>query len=210
MSTMPGHGLYAITDAMLLPDERLVEAVAAAIAGGATLIQFRDKGADAGRRRALASAVLAACHAAGVPLIVNDDVALAAAIGADGVHLGRDDAAVRQARARLGEGAIIGISCYNELERARRAVRLGADYVAFGRFFPSRTKPDAVRAEPALLRAARAELDCSLVAIGGISPENGRPLIEAGADLLAAIHGVFAAPDVRSAAAAYTALFAPA
>lgn len=209
MSRLPARGLYAITDAALLPDTRLADAVAEAIAGGAVLIQFRDKGDDGERRTRLAGAVLEVCRGAGVPLLINDDVALALRVGADGVHLGRDDAALAPARERLGAEAIIGISCYNDLERARRASREGADYVAFGRFFPSRTKPRAVPAAPALLRSARTELDRPLVAIGGITPENGRPLIEAGADLLAAIHGVFGAGDVRAAAAAYAALFAP-
>ncbi|MAT65105.1 MAG: hypothetical protein CMN57_05635 [Gammaproteobacteria bacterium] len=132
---------------------------------------------------------------------------MAAAAGAHGVHLGRDDAAVTAARERLGPRAIIGVSCYNELDRARQAARLGADYVAFGRFFPSRTKPQAVQAEPALLTAARRELGLPLVAIGGITPENGGLLLAAGADMLAVIHGVFGAADIEAAARGYTALF---
>jgi thiamine-phosphate pyrophosphorylase len=142
-----------------------------------------------------------------VPLIINDDVELAVHCGAAGVHLGRDDADLATARARLGTGAIIGVSCYADLERAREAAAAGADYLAFGRFFPSQTKPEAVPADPALLAAARRELDLPLCAIGGITPANAAPLLEAGADLLAVIQGLFGQPDVRAAAARFQALF---
>jgi thiamine-phosphate pyrophosphorylase len=141
--------------------------------------------------------------------IVNDDLDLAAAVGADGVHLGRDDAHPRRARHRLGRRALIGISCYNQLERAREAQALGADYAAFGRFFPSHTKPSAVQADPELLRRARREIDLPLVAIGGITPENAGFLLDAGADMLAVVDGVFGADDVRAAARSFTELFGP-
>ncbi|BCO31819.1 thiamine-phosphate synthase [Thiohalobacter sp. COW1] len=201
------HGLYAITDPDLLPDDRLVDAVTAALAGGARAIQFRDKRPETALKLELARALNALCRDFGALFLINDDVELAAAVGAHGVHLGRDDAAVTAARERLGPQAIIGVSCYNELDRARHAARLGADYVAFGRFFPSRTKPQAVQAEPALLRAARAELELPLVAIGGITPENGGLLLEAGADMLAVIHGLFGAEDIATAARRYATLF---
>ena len=147
------------------------------------------------------------CHAAGALFVVNDDVELAAAIGADGVHVGRDDAAVAQARARLGPYRIVGASCYDQIDLGRSAVAAGADYVAFGSFHPSPTKPGAVRADPELLRRARRELAVPLVAIGGITPENGAALIAAGADMLAVIHAVFGAADTRAAAAAIARLF---
>ncbi len=143
----------------------------------------------------------------GIPLIVNDDVELAAAVGAAGVHLGRDDAALQAARTRLGAEAIIGISCYNDLQRARQAAQAGADYVAFGRFYPSHSKPQAVLAEPALLSQATTELALPVVAIGGITPANGRALLAAGASMLAAIHGVFGQPDITAAARRYADLF---
>jgi thiamine-phosphate pyrophosphorylase len=142
-------------------------------------------------------------------LIVNDDVELAYQCGADGVHLGRDDTSFLEARQRLGTKAIIGVSCYNRLELALQAARLGADYVAFGRFFSSRSKPEAVQAEAELLRQARQQLDLPLVAIGGITPENGRQLIEAGADMLAVIHAVFGLPDIRQACAQFQTIFLP-
>lgn len=142
-----------------------------------------------------------------MPLVINDDVALAVALGADGVHLGRDDADPGEARAMLGRAAIVGVSCYDRYERAEWAKSVGADYVAFGRFFRSGTKPDAVQASADLLRRARRELGLPLVAIGGITPENGGPLIAAGADMLAVVEAVFARPDIRAAAHAFARLF---
>lgn len=201
------RGLYAVTDPELPAAADLAARVGAALAGGAVLIQYRDKSADAAQRSERARAVLACCRVHGVPLLINDDVELAAAIGADGVHLGRDDAALAAARQRLGPRAIIGVSCYNELPRAIAAAEAGADYVAFGRFFPSRTKPRAVQAEVDLLRRAKKSINIPVVAIGGITPDNGGSLVAAGADLLAAIHGVFGAPDVRSEVKRYASLF---
>jgi thiamine-phosphate pyrophosphorylase len=201
------RGLYAIADTRYLSAARLLDAVGEAIAGGARLIQYRDKGTDPGRRREQARALGALCRAHGVAFLVNDDVALAAATGADGVHLGRDDPALSAARRQLGAGSLIGVSCYNELERARAAQAAGADYVAFGSFYASPTKPQAVRAGVELLRAARAALHIPIVAIGGITPDNGAALIAAGADALAAIDGVFNQPDIRAAAERYARLF---
>lgn len=208
MTTKPRvGGLYAIADTRYLDDARLLPAVAQAIGGGTRVIQYRDKKHDAGTRLQQASELARLCHQHGVPFIVNDDVALAKQAGADGVHLGREDVPLTQARAQLGPEAVIGVSCYNELERALTAQAGGADYVAFGRFFPSRTKPQAVPADPALLRAARRRLHVPIVAIGGITPENGAALIAAGADALAVIEGVFGQADVRAAAESYARLF---
>lgn len=201
------HGLYAIADTHYLEAARLAPAVEAAIAGGARVIQYRDKRHDAASRVRQARDLAAICRRHGVLFLVNDDVVLAEAAGADGVHLGRGDMLPAAARRLLGPGKIIGVSCYNELERALAAERAGADYVAFGSFFPSRTKPQAVRATPDLLRAAKQRLPIPVVAIGGITPENGAALIEAGADMLAVIEGVFAQPDVRAAAGHYARLF---
>ena len=208
MSTRRLRGLYAITDPRLTPEPTLRAQVAAAIAGGAALVQYRHKEADAATRRREAGALLGLCRERGVALLLNDDVALARELGTDGVHLGRHDADPGAARAALGPQALIGVSCYNELARARGACAAGADYVAFGRFFPSRTKPEAVPAEPALLTQAGAELDCPLVAIGGITADNGAQLIAAGADMLAVIDGLFGQADVEGAARRIAALFA--
>jgi len=201
------RGLYAITDERLSAPGQLPVCVCEAIAGGASVIQYRNKQGNAQQRRQEAAALLQLCQQHRVPLIINDDVALAASVNADGVHLGKADASLAQARQQLGPQAIIGVSCYNSLERAMSAARGGADYVAFGRFFCSLSKPDAPPAEAALLGQARRQLQLPIVAIGGITPENGQALVAAGADLLAAIHGVFGQPDIQAAASAYAALF---
>ena len=200
---LQGQGLYVITDG---PRPNLLEAVAQARAGGARLLQYRDKTTDHPRRFDEARALRALCAARGVPLIVNDDVELARAAGAAGVHLGEDDSDIAAARAVLGPDAIIGVSCYDSLERARELVAAGADYVAFGAFFPSPTKPHARRASFDLLRQSAA-LGVPRVAIGGITPDNGGSLIDAGADYLAVISAVFGDPDVRGAAERFAQLF---
>jgi len=201
------RGLYVITDPELIPAARLAEQVDAALAGGAVLVQYRDKQAAPAARWERAQAILSRCRARGVPLVINDDPDLAAALGADGVHLGNEDADPVAARGRLGPRAVVGVSCYNQLARAEAAVAAGADYVAFGRFFASRTKPEAVQAETALLRRARQRLRVPVVAIGGIDAANGAGLIAAGADLLAVVHGVFGKSDVTAAARSLAALF---
>ena len=172
----------------------------------AELLQYRNKQADAALRAAQAAALAPLCRAAGVPLIVNDDPRLARDVKASGVHLGEHDGTVAAARAILGPDAIVGVSCYDDLERARKAADEDADYIAFGAFFPSATKPNARRATPALLGAAGA-LGLPMVAIGGITVDNARPLLEAGADLLAVVGGVFDAPDPVAAAREFQALF---
>lgn len=201
------RGLYAITPIRPADGPGLTEQVAAAIAGGARVVQYRDKSGDNAKRVREASELLALCRGRGVPLIINDDLALAARVGADGLHLGRDDPDPREARRRLGGQAIIGVSCYDQLDRALWAQAVGAQYVAFGRFFPSPTKPQAVPTSLKLLRRARRELRLPLVAIGGITPENGPALIAAGADMLAVVSGIFSQPDIRSAAQAFTRVF---
>ncbi len=204
---LPPGGLYAITENRPIPLAMLVKRVSLAIDGGAILIQYREKHLPREERGREARALAKLCRERDIPLIINDDIELAAACDAAGVHLGQDDAPVSHARQRLGRRAIIGVSCYNQLERARTAAGTEASYVAFGRFFPSNTKPGAVQALPALLRQARREIKLPIVAIGGITPQNGAELLEAGADLLAVIHGVFGQYDIRAAAQSYAALF---
>jgi thiamine-phosphate pyrophosphorylase len=200
-------GLYAITDKGLCGGIGLIDAVSAAIDGGAVVVQYRDKGDDAESRLAEARALVGLCAGRGVVTIVNDDVDLALAVAADGVHLGRDDADPAQARRRLGDDRLIGVSCYDSLALGRDAQAAGCDYVAFGSAYPSPTKPGAVHASLDLYRRAVAGLDLPVVAIGGITPANAIPLIEAGCRSVAVISGVFGAPDIRSAAAAYTTCF---
>jgi thiamine-phosphate pyrophosphorylase len=205
------RGLYAITpdtDDLAL----LVAKVEAAISGGAQAIQYRHKSATPELRRRQAAMLSRVCDGRGALLIINDDAQLAREVGAAGVHLGQDDGDVGRTRARIGDAMLIGVSCYNDMGRARRLVAEGADYVAFGSFFPSATKPDARRADPSLLRRARA-LGVPVVAIGGITSANARGLIDAGADVVAVITDVFAhdsLADVTRAAAAIAACFDPA
>lgn len=198
------RGLYLIT-----PDDgdtaRLLARVGRVI-GLATLLQYRNKSASDALRREQATALLSLCRAAGVPLLINDDWRLAAQIGAQGAHLGERDGALREARQALGEAAILGASCYDDLGLARAAATTGASYLAFGAFFPSPTKPHARRATAGLLTEA-ARFGLPRVAIGGITPDNAAQLVDAGADLIAVISGVFDALDPVAAAQAYRACF---
>ena len=205
MAALPG-GLYAITPEE--PDtEQLCRMVRAALAGGAAVVQYRNKGAEARQRRAQAGALAELCRAQGAPLIVNDDIELAREVGAQGVHLGGDDGDLAAARARLGPAMLLGASCYDRLDLAIAARAAGADYVAFGSVFPSPTKPAAVRAPLALFGEARRTVRLPLVAIGGITVENAGAVISAGADALAVISALFDAPDVTARARAFKRLF---
>ena len=201
------RGLYLLT-----PDEadtsRLLARVDAALAGGPTWLQYRNKAANAALRREQAAALLPLCRARGVPLIVNDDWALAPDLGAAGAHLGASDGELRRARAVLGATAILGASCYDDPARARAAADEGASYIAFGAFFPSPTKPGA-RAAPLSLLREHAGGPLPVVAIGGITPDNAPAVVAAGADLVAAITGVFDAADPAAAVRAYGRAFAP-
>ncbi|MDH5834523.1 thiamine phosphate synthase [Luteimonas kalidii] len=199
------RGLYPVTPDV--DDTGALLALVVHVLPHATWLQYRHKTATPALRRTQVAALLPACRAAGVPLIVNDDWRLAAESGADGAHLGEDDGDLQAARAALGRGAILGASCYDALERARRAVDAGASYVAFGAFFPTATKATTRRASPDLLRAA-AGLGVPRVAIGGITVDNAPGLVAAGADLLAVVNGVFGASDPRAAAQAYLQAFA--
>ncbi|MFQ6313228.1 thiamine phosphate synthase [Lysobacter capsici] len=204
-SPWPRRGLYAIT-----PDDtdtpRLVARVETVLVAGAQWLQYRNKAADPHLRREQALALLPICRRHGVPLIVNDDWRLAAQIGADGAHLGEDDGELAAARAAMGDRALIGASCYDRFDLACAAAATGASYIAFGAFFASPTKPNARRATPELLQQS-AILRLPRVAIGGITPDNARSLVDAGADLLAVISGVFDAPDPAAAVRAYLSCF---
>ena len=188
---LPRCGLYALTPDHVGDPALLVARVLAAIEGGAVLVQYRDKSACAAARESRARALVTACHGRGVPLIVNDAVQLAAEVGAAGVHIGRDDGDIGAARTALGAASIIGVSCYDSLALARAAVAAGADYVAFGSFYASASKPGAVRCPVEILRQAAIELAVPIVAIGGITAENAAPLLAAGASLLAVIGALF-------------------
>ena len=201
----PSRGLYAITQTDNKSALAIINEVRAAIIGGAVVVQYRDKNpVDA---VSLATALVKVCHEFNVPLLINDDVELAIAVGADGVHIGKEDGAIEYARARLGTDAIIGASCYNSIERALEAQVQGATYVAFGRFFPSNSKPLAAPAELTTLQAAKLKISVPTVAIGGILPENAGQLLDAGADLLAVIGGLFDTGNIEQSAREYNRLF---
>jgi thiamine-phosphate pyrophosphorylase len=201
MSARPGFpgGVYAITPETA-DTGRLLAQVDAALAGGVAAVQYRDKSGDVARRHEQASELAALCRRYGVPLIVNDDLRLADLAGADGVHLGRDDGSLREARIVLGPGKFVGASCYQSLDLALAAQAAGADYVAFGSFFASPTKPAAPRAPLDLLRAAAPAVHVPLVAIGGVTLASAPQLLDAGADSIAVLSALFDTADVRAAA----------
>lgn len=200
------NGLYAITPRCADTVDLLCR-VRLALAGGVRVLQYRDKAANAVLRQSRAHALRELTREFGAVFIVNDNAYLALEADADGVHLGSTDDDITAAREVLGPDKIIGISCYNRLPRARYAAHAGADYVAFGAFFPSVIKPDAALADINLLQQARAELDLPLVAIGGINPQNGAALVQAGADALAVISSLFNAADITVAAQNFSKLF---
>ena len=200
------RGLYAVT-----PDEadsaRLATLVRSAFTGGARILQYRNKAANAALRQEQATALRALCREFDAALIINDDLELALAVNADGLHLGGEDGSLAAARARLGPHKLLGASCYRSLENAKRAIAQGADHIAFGSFFVSTVKPGAVRSSPSLLTEAKQKFNVPVVAIGGITLDNAPQLIAAGADSVAVITALFGAPDVTLAAKKFNALF---
>jgi thiamine-phosphate pyrophosphorylase len=195
-------GLYAITPDMA-DTGALLAKVEQVLKAGAAMLQYRNKALSKDKRLLQARELAPLARGYGVPFIVNDDLDIAVAIGANGVHLGKDDGDIAAARAQLA-GKILGASCYDDLDKAKAAVRAGSDYVAFGSVYPSPTKPGAARAPLALFGH---DLGVPRCAIGGITLKNAPALIAAGASLLAVISDVFDAPDITARAAAYRKLF---
>ena len=200
----PIRGVYGITQTDGKSSEFIIQQVISAIKGGVSVIQYRDKNPD--NEVYLAKELLAICKNHQIPLIINDNAELAHQIGADGVHIGKDDGGIAAARKVLGPNAIIGLSCYDDINTALQAQANGVDYVAFGRFFPSSSKPLAAPAHCETLGQARQQINIPIVAIGGILPENGKQLLDAGADVLAVIGGLFD-HDAEQSAKAYLKLF---
>jgi thiamine-phosphate pyrophosphorylase len=200
------HGLYGISSDSIQP-ERMLQQIEAALRGGMRILQLRNKQLVTPAIEQQARAMAQLCRDYDALFIVNDDVQLANKVHADGVHLGKDDEQLAAAREALGTKAIIGVSCYNQLSLARQAASQGADYVAFGRFFASQTKPDTVQARLSLLTQAKQQLDIPIVAIGGITADNGAQLVQHGADALAVINALFDVPDSENAARELAALF---
>lgn len=206
MMTPKISGLYAITPDSI-DTEKLLAMTQKALAGGAKFIQYRNKAVNAILRRKQAEKILWLCREFDVPFIVNDHLDLALEIGADGLHLGRNDISVKEARRTLGNNKIIGASCYNQIELAARAEDQGADYVAFGAFFNSTTKPDAVTASVELLGLAKLKLRKPIVTIGGITLLNANMLIERGGDAIAVSNALFGAQDIQVTAKSFSRLF---
>lgn len=196
------RGLYLVTPNWN-DTERLLAVTEAAFKAGAALLQYRHKEATAELRLEQASALLALCRRYKRPLIINDHVDLCQAIGADGVHVGGTDATVAAVRAVLGADKIVGASCYGELDLARRAQAAGASYVAFGGFYPSLVKKYTFVTAPAIIAEAKREITVPIVVIGGMTPANAAPLVELGADMVAAISSVYTAADPAAAVKAF-------
>jgi thiamine-phosphate pyrophosphorylase len=201
------RGLYAITDEQLIPQSGFTATIEQALSGGAAIIQYRDKSTDAAKRLHQASVLRDLCDQHSATLIINDDIALAGAVAADGVHLGEDDVSIEEARSMLGKDSIIGVSCYNQLQRALTAQAAGADYVAFGAIFSSPTKPTARSASCELIVEAKSQLEIPVCAIGGIDKTNAVRAVDAGADMVALISGLFCADDISQTAEYIAGLF---
>jgi len=193
------RGLYAVTDCQRLTFKEVLARTEAMLEAGLAAVQYRDKNASTDTRITRAVKLHDLCRTYETPLIINDDIETCLASGAEGLHTGKEDIDCRRARELLGSASIIGVSCYNRLARARAAYSAGTDYVAFGAFFPTDSKEQTVPATTDLLKAAEESLDIPVVAIGGITPENCLPLLEAGADLLAVISSVYQAQDPYAA-----------
>lgn len=201
------RGLYAITDETLIPEPAFVATIEQALRGGAAIIQYRDKSGNESKRLEQASALRSLCGEYNACLIINDDISLAEAVDANGVHLGEEDVSIEQARLMLGDSAIIGVSCYNQLQRAIEAQAAGADYVAFGAVFTSPTKPGARPASCELIREAKLQLEIPVCAIGGIDKSNVAQVIDSGVDMTALISGLFSEADICLTAEHISGLF---
>lgn len=197
------RGVYLVTEHRRITFADLLSRTESALGAGISALQYRNKQADIRQRLAEAVQLQALCRRHDTPFIINDDVELAIAAGADGVHLGRHDSTCRAARERLGQDRVIGVSCYNDLERAERAAAAGADYIAFGAMYPTASKDGATPADLDTIRAARGRFDIGIAAIGGITPENCGPVLDAGADLLAVIGSIYLADDPARVVEAY-------
>lgn len=207
MLPLPDAGLYAITDCVNLNTEALLEKTRQILEGGAVMVQYRNKSNDLVVKQRQARKLQALCNQFDVPLIINDDPRLALNVDAAGVHIGREDMACKSVRNLIGPDRIMGVSCYNDLERAIAAEKEEADYVAFGSFFVSHTKPDAVIADKRLLATARNRLKIPIVAIGGVTPENAGNLIKAGADFIAASHALYDKNETEEMTGKFVRLF---
>ncbi len=206
MNMPSAGGVYAITDCENITADELLSKTESILSVGVALFQYRNKTKDQTKKRTLAVALQSLCKKYKTPFIVNDDLILTKEIAADGIHLGQHDTDIDTARSVLGD-KIIGVSCYNDFNRAVIAEQSGADYIAFGAFFPSSTKPEAVQANIELIIKSKEVFNIPVVAIGGITPENAKQLINAKVDFLAVITGIYSTGDAASSTLAYNNLF---
>ena len=191
------RGLYAITDEQLITEKDFSKTIELALQGGSRIIQYRDKSSDLKKRFKQASTLNSLCKQYQAICIINDDIELARTVNADGVHLGKGDTLISEARQRLGKNAIIGISCYNDINLAITAEKHSADYVAFGAMFSSATKPEAINANIEIISSAKQQLNIPVCAIGGITDKNILQLIQQGVDMTAVISSLFASNDIK-------------
>jgi thiamine-phosphate pyrophosphorylase len=199
-------GLYAITPDMA-DLNTLIHKTQLVIESGAFMVQYRSKIHDRDVKMQQCAAILRLCREYGVPCIINDDVEMCRILEADGVHLGVNDDNIAEVRHILGEDAIIGSSCYEQLSRAKQAQKEGASYVAFGAMFPTPTKPRAPRATLALLKEAKSEIHIPIVAIGGITVNNAHDVIETGIDAIAVITSLYEAKSIKETAETFLKMF---
>lgn len=203
---LPNRGLYAITDYENNSHLEILEKSEKILDAGAVMLQYRNKSAEFENKKKLAQELKSICNYFNAIFIINDDIELARLVNADGIHLGKEDERITTAREYLGN-IIIGISCYNNIDNAIKAEKEGANYVAFGSFFHSYTKPEAGKANIDILYEAKSRVKLPIVAIGGITPENGKILIEAGADFLAVINGLYSTANTYDITKIYLDLF---
>ena len=201
------RGLYAITDSHLIPEDSFNDSIQQVLRGGARIVQYRDKSNDSKKRLTQAQALRLLCEQHNALLIINDDIELAIKSNADGVHLGKEDIPLSDARTELGKAFIIGMSCYNDIESATKAQNLGADYVAFGAVYNSPTKPDATTVSLETLKNAHSQLSIPICAIGGINHQNAGPVVATGVDMIAVISDLFANDDIQARSEALSNLF---
>tara|TARA_B100000683_G_scaffold188182_1_gene181470 strand:- start:146 stop:820 length:675 start_codon:yes stop_codon:yes gene_type:complete len=190
------NGTYGITPDNL-PSEALIEKIRSSLMGGVKILQYRNKGNNWAKKIEEISEIKKICQKYNVPFIINDNLNIALEVDADGLHVGKDDVSIKKARESLGNNKMLGVSCYGDLQRATKAEKLGADYIAFGSFFKSKTKPKAPLIEKNILEKARYICQCPIVAIGGITPENGSELLKNGADMLAVADAIFSSKDCK-------------
>jgi len=208
LSTKFPNGLYAITDPRLLPSERLIASVESALRGGARVIQYRDKTASDIERVKNAQSLRDLCANYQAPLIINDDLNLCLRINAGGLHLGKSDGDIAHARSKLGDEKLLGVTCHSNLVYAQHCIQQGVDYCAFGRIFPSITKPNAPHCSQDTLQLAT-KLASPSVAIGGITTENAPSIIATNIHSIAVIQGLFGHQDIEATARIFSSFFKP-